>query len=109
MKSSSPPQVPFTSPLEGVLKVRLHLHAEHRVAEKGFLTMFEDVSGFGAWHRRWCSLDSQHLSFWKYPDDEVKKEPIGVVDLRQCVTAQVGGIVNSKGHNDFTAIFRKMR
>ncbi|KAG8201252.1 hypothetical protein JTE90_019890 [Oedothorax gibbosus] len=82
-------KVPFSSPLEGVLKVHLHLHAEHKVVEKGFLTMFEDVSGFGAWHRRWCSLDSRHLSFWKYPDDEAKKEPIGVIDLRQCVTAQV--------------------
>ena len=36
-------------------------------------TMFEDVSGFGAWHRRWCSLKSHHLSYWKYPDDEGTK------------------------------------
>jgi len=36
-------------------------------------TMFEDVSGFGAWHRRWCVLKNSHLSYWKYPDDEKDK------------------------------------
>ncbi|XP_042896597.1 anillin isoform X2 [Parasteatoda tepidariorum] len=82
-------KVPFSSPLEGILRVRLHLHAEHKVMEKGFLTMFEDVSGFGAWHRRWCALNSQHLTYWKYPDDECKKEPIGSIDLKQCVTGYV--------------------
>ncbi|CAL1294218.1 unnamed protein product [Larinioides sclopetarius] len=66
-------KIPFTSPLEGVLKVKLQLHAEHNVLEKGFLTMFEDVSGFGAWHRRWCSLENHLLSYWKYPDEEHKK------------------------------------
>jgi len=35
--------------------------------------MFEDVSGFGAWHRRWCVLKNGHLSYWKYPDDEKEK------------------------------------
>jgi actin-binding protein anillin len=43
------------------------------VRERGFLTMFEDVSGFGAWHRRWCLLEGATLSYWKYPDDEKKK------------------------------------
>lgn len=33
-------------------------------------TIFEDVSGFGAWHRRWFVLKNHTLSFWKYPDDE---------------------------------------
>jgi actin-binding protein anillin len=41
--------------------------------EKGFLTMFEDVSGFGAWHRRWCVLEGAFLSYWKYPEDEKRK------------------------------------
>lgn len=43
------------------------------VEHRGFLTMFEDVSGFGAWHRRWCRLHGHLLSYWKYPDDENKK------------------------------------
>ena len=38
-----------------------------------FQTMFEDVSGFGAWHRRWTVLKDNLLSFWKYPDDEFRK------------------------------------
>ena len=35
--------------------------------------MFEDVSGLGAWHRRWIVLAGNKLCFWKYPDDENKK------------------------------------
>ncbi|XP_055953827.1 anillin-like [Argiope bruennichi] len=82
-------KIPFTSPLEGVLKVKLQLHAEHNVTERGFLTMFEDVSGFGAWHRRWCCLENHLLSYWKYPDEENKKDAMGSIDLRQCITKEV--------------------
>ena len=32
--------------------------------------MFDDVSGFGAWHRRWFVLEGNSLSFWKYPENE---------------------------------------
>lgn len=35
--------------------------------------MFEDVSGFGAWHRRWCVLSGNCISYWTYPDDEKRK------------------------------------
>ncbi|GBM70745.1 Anillin [Araneus ventricosus] len=85
-------KIPFTSPLEGVLKVKLQLHAEHNVTEKGFLTVFEDVSGFGAWCRRWCSLENHLLSYWKYPDDEENKDAIGSIDLRQCITKEVHAV-----------------
>ncbi|XP_035229899.1 anillin-like isoform X2 [Stegodyphus dumicola] len=85
-------KVHYSSPLDAVLKVKLKLHAEHKVTYKGFLTMFEDVSGFGSWHRRWCALNAQSLMYWKYPDDEHRKEPIGSIDLRQCVTNHVQSV-----------------
>uniref|UniRef100_K1PFR3 Actin-binding protein anillin n=1 Tax=Magallana gigas TaxID=29159 RepID=K1PFR3_MAGGI len=52
--------------------------------------MFEDVSGFGAWHRRWSALQGNKLCFWKYPDEETRKEPMGIIDLKRCVTEKVG-------------------
>lgn len=35
--------------------------------------MYEVVSGYGAWHRRWCLLKGENLSYWKYPDHEKKE------------------------------------
>ena len=62
----------------------MHVSCELTVSvdHHGFLTMFEDVSGFGAWHRRWCLLKGATISYWKYPDDEKKKTPIGSLDLQ---------------------------
>ncbi|KAG1699326.1 Anillin [Nymphon striatum] len=82
-------KVPTTSPLEGNVYMKVKCHADLRADQRGFLTMFEDVSGFGAWHRRWCVLTGQHLAYWKYPNDEKKKEPIGFIDLRRCITENV--------------------
>ncbi|CAL1294202.1 unnamed protein product, partial [Larinioides sclopetarius] len=82
-------KISCTSPLEGVLKVKLQLHAEHNVTEEGFLTMFEDMSGLGAWCRRWCSLKNHLLSYWMYPEDEENKDAMGSIDLRQCITKEV--------------------
>lgn len=61
------------SPLEGNVEMKITCELALSVEHRGFLTMYEDVSGFGAWHRRWCLLKSQGLSYWKYPDDEKKK------------------------------------
>lgn len=36
-------------------------------------TMFDDVGGLGAWHRRWCALRQGRLYSWTYPDDEQHK------------------------------------
>lgn len=83
-------KVPPNSLLEG--KLQMHVSCELSVAieHRGFLTMFEDVSGFGAWHRRWCLLKGDTLSYWKYPDDERKKTPIGSLDLQGIITINVG-------------------
>ena len=53
---------------------------EQNVEERGFLTMFEDVSGLGAWHRRWCVLTGNKLAYWKYPDDETRKVRVFLLD-----------------------------
>lgn len=62
--------VPLTSPIDGKLQLKIQSHSESLIKERGFLTVFEDVGGFGAWHRRWCLLSNDQLLFWKYPDDE---------------------------------------
>lgn len=83
-------KVPYTSPLEGSIHLRLKCDLSLDIEHRGFLTMYEVVSGYGAWHRRWCLLKGEMLSYWKYPDHEKKEIPIGSIDLRTCVTENVG-------------------
>ena len=51
--------------------------------------MFHDVSGSGAWKRWWMLLEGSGLSYWTYPDDEAKKEPVGRIDLAKGSTELV--------------------
>ncbi|MFT7816879.1 anillin-like isoform X3 [Arapaima gigas] len=74
-------KVPFLSPLEGHIYMQLDCDSHSSVQHKGFLTMFEDVCGFGAWQRRWFSLDGAVLSYWHYPNDECSKPPEGRISL----------------------------
>ncbi|XP_016296217.1 actin-binding protein anillin-like isoform X4 [Sinocyclocheilus anshuiensis] len=82
-------KVPFLCSLEGHIYLKMQCQVGSRIAERGFLTMFEDVSGFGAWHRRWCVLSGYCISFWTYPDDEKRKNPIGRVNLANCTSRKV--------------------
>ncbi|NWR55169.1 ANLN protein, partial [Bucorvus abyssinicus] len=82
-------KVPFLSPLEGHIYLKLKCQVDSSVEEKGFLTMFEDVSGFGAWHRRWCVLSGNCISYWTYPDDERRKHPLGRINLANCTNHQI--------------------
>ncbi|NWI96549.1 ANLN protein, partial [Pitta sordida] len=82
-------KVPFLSPLEGHIYLKLKCQVDSFVEEKGFLTMFEDVSGFGAWHRRWCVLSGNCISYWTYPDDEKRKHPLGRINLANCTNHQI--------------------
>ncbi|XP_072268293.1 anillin isoform X2 [Pyxicephalus adspersus] len=82
-------KVPFLSPLEGHICLKLKCQVNSFVEEKGFLTMFEDVSGFGAWHRRWCVLSGYCISYWTYPDDEKRKNPIGRINLANCTSRKI--------------------
>ncbi|KAF2896612.1 hypothetical protein ILUMI_09555 [Ignelater luminosus] len=83
---------PSMSPLEGIVEMRVKCELAVSVEHHGFLTMFEDVSGFGAWHRRWCLLKGHILSYWKYPEEERKMTPIGSIDLKNCITQQIGSV-----------------
>ncbi|XP_034401463.1 anillin isoform X2 [Cyclopterus lumpus] len=82
-------KVPFLCPLEGHVYLKMQCEVGSKVEEKGFLTMFEDVSGFGAWHRRWCVLSGYCISYWTYPDDERRKNPIGRLNLSNCTSKKV--------------------
>uniref|UniRef100_A0A673K0E7 Anillin n=1 Tax=Sinocyclocheilus rhinocerous TaxID=307959 RepID=A0A673K0E7_9TELE len=82
-------KVPFLCPLEGHVYLKMQCEVGSRIEERGFLTMFEDVSGFGAWHRRWCVLSGYCISFWTYPDDEKRKNPIGRINLSNCTSRKV--------------------
>ncbi|XP_076609911.1 anillin [Chaetodon auriga] len=82
-------KVPFLCPLEGHIYLKMQCEVGSKVEEKGFLTMFEDVSGFGAWHRRWCVLSGYCISYWTYPDDEKRKNPIGRINLSNCTSKKV--------------------
>ncbi|XP_036897032.1 anillin isoform X1 [Sturnira hondurensis] len=82
-------KVPFLSPLEGHIYLQIKCQVNSSVEERGFLTIFEDVSGFGAWHRRWCILSGNCISYWTYPDDEKRKNPIGRINLANCTSRQV--------------------
>lgn len=82
-------KVPFLSPLEGHIYLKIKCQVNSNVEERGFLTIFEDVSGFGAWHRRWCILSGNCISYWTYPDDEKRKNPIGRINLANCTSRQI--------------------
>ncbi|XP_014033385.2 anillin isoform X2 [Salmo salar] len=82
-------KVPFLCPMEGHIYLKMQCEVDSLVEERGFLTMFEDVSGFGAWHRRWCVLSGYCISYWTYPDDEKRKNPMGRINLANCTSRKV--------------------
>uniref|UniRef100_A0A4W3GSP1 Anillin n=1 Tax=Callorhinchus milii TaxID=7868 RepID=A0A4W3GSP1_CALMI len=82
-------KVPFLCPIQGHIYVKLQCQVGSSVEEHGFLTMFHDVSGFGAWHRRWCVLSGACISYWTYPDDEKCKRPLGRINLANCTSRKI--------------------
>lgn len=65
-----------SGPLTGGVNLKVQCSAMGGMEFKGFLTLFEDVSGFGAWVRRWCRLGPTVLEFWKYPEDETEGKKV---------------------------------
>ncbi|KAL0968257.1 hypothetical protein UPYG_G00264380 [Umbra pygmaea] len=74
-------KVPFLSPLEGNIYLQLDSESHSNVQNHGFLTMFEVVNGFGAWHRRFFVLEGNHLSYWNHPNDRESKAPEDSISL----------------------------
>lgn len=77
-----------SNPLFGNVYMKVNYEFSVNINHRGFLTMFDDISGFGAWHRRWCRLHGNNsnnvlLSYWRYPEDE-RNPPIGSLDLSAC-------------------------
>ncbi|XP_060779114.1 anillin, actin binding protein 2 [Neoarius graeffei] len=74
-------KVPFLSPLEGHIYLQLHSESHSNVYHQGFLTMFEYVSGFGAWQRLSFKLEGGVLYYWKYPNEMCSKSAEGSISL----------------------------
>ncbi|THD21922.1 hypothetical protein D915_007052 [Fasciola hepatica] len=89
-------RLPQSSPLDGLAGlINASVRLEARILTRGFLTVFEEVGGFGVWQRYWCQLRADHLQFWRYPEDEQRSlhtdpsqspaantGPLGRIDLR---------------------------
>uniref|UniRef100_UPI0037E71B8F anillin, actin binding protein 2 n=1 Tax=Semicossyphus pulcher TaxID=241346 RepID=UPI0037E71B8F len=74
-------KVPFLSPLEGNIYLRLDSEGHSNVEHQGFLTMFELISGFGVWHRRFFVLKGCDMYYWNHPNDRETKGAEGSVSL----------------------------
>ncbi|XP_069570357.1 anillin, actin binding protein 2 [Brachyistius frenatus] len=74
-------KVPFLSPLEGNIYLQLDSMSHSDVQHQGFLTMFELISGYGVWHRRYFVLEGCNLFYWNHPNDKETKEAEGSVSL----------------------------
>ncbi|XP_053283377.1 anillin isoform X7 [Pleuronectes platessa] len=82
-------KVPFLSPLEGNIYLRLDSQSHSNVQHQGFLTMFELVGGYGVWHRRYFVLEGYSMHYWNHPNDSETKQAGGSISLSsspsQCV------------------------
>ncbi|CAN9499497.1 unnamed protein product [Ophioblennius macclurei] len=84
-------KVPFLSPLEGNIYLQLDSRSHSSVQHQGFLTVFELVSGFGGWNRRYFVLEGCELRYWNDPNNRETKDADGSLSLSsspsQCVRA----------------------
>ncbi|WKY13985.1 hypothetical protein Q1695_004652 [Nippostrongylus brasiliensis] len=75
-------------PLEGIIEVYARcttLPPAIEVDNRGFLTMYQTVSGMASWERYWSVLRRGMVYFWRYPDDEsLEKRPVAFMDLSKC-------------------------
>uniref|UniRef100_A0A3Q3W9S9 PH domain-containing protein n=1 Tax=Mola mola TaxID=94237 RepID=A0A3Q3W9S9_MOLML len=74
-------KVPFLSPLEGHIYLQLDSQGHSDLQHQGFLTMFELISGFGVWHRRYFVLEGCIMHYWNHPNDRETKAAEGSICL----------------------------
>ncbi|KAL7076329.1 hypothetical protein ACQ4LE_004234 [Meloidogyne hapla] len=78
-------------PLDGSCLLSMDCHSDMNSSKLGsfssFLSLYQIVSGFGAWNRFWCVLDNGQLNFWRYPEDEATKNPTVTIELVWCITS----------------------
>uniref|UniRef100_A0A0N5A183 PH domain-containing protein n=1 Tax=Parastrongyloides trichosuri TaxID=131310 RepID=A0A0N5A183_PARTI len=70
-------------PLEGTVSLNMKCFAEKGsgIEYKGFLNLYQCVGELSSWNRFWCVLKGSNMTFWKYPEEEDKKQPAIIVDL----------------------------
>uniref|UniRef100_A0A1I7XIB3 Autophagy-related protein 9 n=1 Tax=Heterorhabditis bacteriophora TaxID=37862 RepID=A0A1I7XIB3_HETBA len=80
-------------PLEGTIEVYSRcttLPPAIEVDNRGFLTMYQTISGMASWERYWAVLRRGMVFFWKYPDDErMDKNPVAHMDLTKCTNEEL--------------------
>uniref|UniRef100_A0A3Q3AYE7 Anillin, actin binding protein 2 n=1 Tax=Kryptolebias marmoratus TaxID=37003 RepID=A0A3Q3AYE7_KRYMA len=74
-------KVPFLSPLEGNIYLKLDSEGHSDVQHQGFLTMFELISGFGVWNRQYFVLEGCNMYYWNHPNEKETKEAEGSISL----------------------------
>uniref|UniRef100_A0A4W5JDM2 Anillin, actin binding protein 2 n=1 Tax=Hucho hucho TaxID=62062 RepID=A0A4W5JDM2_9TELE len=95
-------KVPFLSPLEGNIYLQLDSESHSNVQHQGFLTMFEVVNGFGAWHRRFFVLEGNHISYWNHPNDRDSKAAEGSISLSSSSSLSVKPVMRDSCARPYT-------
>ncbi|KAM9854734.1 anillin, actin binding protein 2 [Aulostomus maculatus] len=95
-------KVPFLSPLEGNIYLHLDGESHSYVQHQGFLTMFELISGYGVWHRRYFTLDGCTMHYWNHPNDKETKEAEGKISLSSSPSQSVRPVKRDSCARPFT-------
>ncbi|XP_078365019.1 uncharacterized protein LOC144649406 [Oculina patagonica] len=82
-------KVPDSCPLSNFIEMRAECSPQYSNRVNGFLTILEDIGGYGAWQRRWCVLQGAVMCYWRYPGDESIKPPMGCINLAECISEEV--------------------
>eukprot|EP00794_Sanderia_malayensis_P018604 gene18604-20475_t len=123
-------KVPKNCPLDGFVEMNVDCHAQFTASARGFLavhfckvvaivsndyevvlleTLLEEVGEYTAWNRRWCVMQGDAISFWRFPDEETSKPPVGSIDLINCITNCVDMVprMDCSRPNTFELIVKK--